>query len=72
MGLSGKNSARFSRISANFWVFNFMAGEVSDGEMVWVKCTFSRSPGWNSDPENSPSFPLDRATYPAPLSFASH
>jgi hypothetical protein len=30
------------------------------------------SSGWNSDPQNSPFFPLDRATLPASLSFASH
>jgi hypothetical protein len=63
--LSGKNSARFSRISADFGVGNSMVWEVSDGEMEWNKGIFSGVSKLEIRSQNSPSFPPDHVTHPA-------
>jgi hypothetical protein len=42
MKYSRNNSVVFSRISAIMGVGNYLVEEVSDGEMEWIKCIFSR------------------------------
>ena len=62
----------FLRLSAKMRVKLPLGEKVSDGEVWGATCRSSGISRRNSDPQNTPSFPPDRATLPASLSFASH
>jgi len=59
------NSVAFSRMRAIWGVGNCLLEEVSDGEVSLAERRSHEDPGLNSDPQNRPSFSLDRATHPA-------